>query len=60
MKIKEVFGFVIVCYISCLITKIAINGLKFNVDYLLDSLFITIGATIGWFTYSYFHDKKRN
>ena len=45
---KELSVFFIICYISCLITKIIINRLTFNVDYLLDSLFIAVGATIGW------------
>lgn len=55
---KEISQFVIICYISCVITKIAMNKLTFNYEYLLDSLVITLGATIGWFTFDYFHKKK--
>ena len=57
---KEICQFVVVCYVSCLLTKIIINGFTFNVDYLIDSLFITFDAAAGWFTCRYFLNKKNN
>lgn len=49
MKFKESIEFFIICYIFCLITKIAINKLIFNSVYLLDALYISLGCTIGYF-----------
>ena len=55
---KEICEFAIICYISCVITKIAMNRLVFNSDYLIDSLFITLGATLGWSACMFFQQKK--
>lgn len=60
MKIfKELSVFFVICYISCLLTKIALNKLTFNTDYLLDSLFIACGATLGWGIATYIQNKKK-
>lgn len=57
---KEICEFAIICYISCVVTKVAMNRLTFNTDYLIDSLFITFGATLGWSLCSYFRIKKES
>lgn len=49
MKIKEIVKFFIICYIFCLLTKIAMNRLTFNITFLLDALFITSGCTLGYY-----------
>ena len=56
---KELFEFFIICYLSCLITKIALNKLTFDSIYLIDSLFITLGAEFGWFVCRYFQNRKK-
>lgn len=58
-RFKELCEFFIICYISCLLTKIVMNRLTFNYDYLLDSLFIAFGATLGWGIAIYFQNKKK-
>lgn len=58
-KFKEITTFAIICYISCLLTKIVINRLTFDTYYLIDSLAITLGATIGWFSHDYFQYRKK-
>lgn len=60
MKLKDILEFFIVCYIACLLTKIAMNRLTFDIKFLIDSLVITFGATIGWFTCTYFQNKRKN
>ena len=50
--------FFIVCYIACLITKMAMNKFTFNTNYLMDSLFIAIGATLGWTLSTYLMERK--
>jgi len=57
---KEIISFFVICYISCLITKIAINGLSFKQEFLLDSCYITLGATLGWFLYDFYQNKKKS
>ena len=55
---KEICAFAVICYISCIITKIALNGFSFEFDYLIDSLVITSGSTFGWFIFEYIRSKK--
>ena len=57
--LKEIIEFIIICYISCLLTKIALNHLIFDKKFLIDSLIITLGAATGWFTCRYFQIKKQ-
>lgn len=47
-RFKEIIVFFIICFIASLITKIALNHLTFSSEYLLDSLFVSLGGTIGW------------
>lgn len=58
MKIKEISIFFVVCYVACVITKILMHHFTFTVDYLISSLFIAIGATLGWFLCTYLMEKK--
>lgn len=51
--------FLIICYIACVITKIMMHKFTFDIDYLIDSLFISFGATLGWFLSTYFLEKKK-
>ena len=59
MKFKEISIFFIVCYIVCVITKTIMNKFAFNSDFLLDSLFIALGSTIGWFLFQFIESKRR-
>ena len=57
-KVKEIILFMIIAYISCFIVKMIFHHFVFDVQYLLDSVFTTIGVSIGWFGYEYVHNKK--
>lgn len=49
MRLKDIVEFFVICYIFCLLTKIAMNRLIFNPTFLLDALVITSGCTVGYF-----------
>ena len=57
-KFYDIVEFCCVCYAACFVTKIVIHGFKFKVDYLIDSVFITIGGLITWRICLYIQDVK--
>ena len=59
MKFKEITIFFVVCYVACVITKIIMHHFTFAQSYLLDSLFIAVGATTGWGLCTYLSEKKK-
>ena len=52
-KVKEIILFMIIAYISCFIVKMIFHRFVFDVQYLVDSLFTTIGVSLGCV-----HNKK--
>lgn len=56
--LKDILNFFIICYIVCLLTKIIINKFVFYNTYLLDSLIISCGTTLGYSIGSYLRIKK--
>lgn len=57
-KVKEIIIYMIVFYLICLVLKMIHHHFVFDVQYLVDSLFTTIGFATGWFGYEYVHNKK--
>ena len=55
---KETCAFAVICFVSCLVAKIAINRLTFKSAYLVDSFCVSFGATLGWSLFNYIHQRK--
>ena len=56
--LKEICLFIVVCFLSCFLTKMILAGFKFSTKVLEDSFFITLGASIGWGIVRYIQLKK--
>lgn len=57
--IIELIVFFVACFAAYLITRLALNKFIFNSSFLLDDLFVSCGATLGWGIVSFFRTKKK-
>jgi hypothetical protein len=57
--IIELIVFFVACFAAYLITRLALNKFIFNSSFLLDDLFVSCGATLGWGIVAYFRNKKK-
>lgn len=56
--LKEICLFIVVCFVTCFLTKMILAGFKFETKLLEDALFITIGASLGWGIVRFIQLKK--
>ena len=60
-RFKEGIIITISFFVAIVVFKTLFNGLKFEVDYLIDGLFMALGFSIGWFGYQFLYSKiKKN
>ena len=56
-KVLNVIINITIWFVVILLVKLILNKFNFEMDLLIDSLFMTIGFACGWYGYAYFHKK---
>ena len=57
-KVIRVLISMIIWYVIIFLVKFILNKFNFEIDLLIDSLFMTLGFAAGWYGYAFFSRKK--